>query len=53
VLLSVCSNVDTERVVAAVIVITVASVLLFQYLVRIERAMLDIWPITAAARSNA
>jgi NitT/TauT family transport system permease protein len=47
------SNFDTELVFAAVIVITLVSVLLFQILVWIERALLAVWPITAASRSNA
>jgi NitT/TauT family transport system permease protein len=46
------SNFDTELVFAAVIVVTIASVILFQLLVWIERAILMIWPISAEARSG-
>jgi NitT/TauT family transport system permease protein len=45
------SNFDTELVFAAVIVITIASVLLFQLLVAIERIILAIWPLSAQTRS--
>ena len=49
---SVIAAAITQLVFAAVILITLASVVLFQILVWIEVAIISVWPVTAEARGS-